>query len=142
MLFGKTSAGQSSRFIGEIKSDNIETHEAPYDFERSHYTEYGKDDSSNRSQLTRQSHRYTDESQIYTPPKKQVTSSFINRPVQTFDYSVNDKIKHKAFGTGVIIDMTPAGNDSFISIEFDNGDTKKFLLNTAVRNMEKVNSEQ
>jgi len=135
MLFGKTTAGQSSRFVREISPENIQTFEAAYSFDDNDY------DQSNFSR------RFSDESQIFDLPKaSQIPAIPKKRPVpdtgkkviSTHDYKPGDRIRHKAFGIGDITNLTPAGNDALLTITFESGETKQFLLNTAARNMNKL----
>ena len=50
---------------------------------------------------------------------------------------MGDTVKHKAFGTGEIMKMTPAGSDHLIEVEFG-GKLRKLMLKAAVPYMEKV----
>ena len=58
-------------------------------------------------------------------------------PVSTETYSVGDTVKHRAFGTGVIISTTPMANDCLLEIAFDKAGTKKIMANYA--KLEKLN---
>lgn len=51
-------------------------------------------------------------------------------------YALGDTVRHKAFGTGVVLSVTPMGNDSLIEIAFDKAGTKKLMANYA--KLEKV----
>ena len=150
MLFGKTTAAQTSRFIREIDSENIQTHDSSFSFDNSDFFEnanWGNSDRQNNF-----SRRFSDESQIFDFPGEPSFSSSLNqRPTPkslrqsdskpakpAHGYKVGDAIEHTAFGKGVITELTPAGNDALLAIDFDSGETKKFLLNTAARNMKKV----
>ena len=42
-----------------------------------------------------------------------------------------DSVLHKAFGTGVILSVTPMGNDSLLEIAFQKVGTKKLMANFA-----------
>ncbi len=46
-------------------------------------------------------------------------------------YQMGDTVHHKAFGTGVILNVTPMGNDSLLEIAFDKAGTKKVMANFA-----------
>ena len=46
-------------------------------------------------------------------------------------YAVGDTVRHKAFGTGVILTVTPMGNDQLLEIAFDKAGTKKVMANFA-----------
>ena len=46
-------------------------------------------------------------------------------------YQVGDTVRHKAFGTGVILSAKPMGNDTLLEIAFDTAGTKKLMANFA-----------
>ena len=135
MLFGKTNVGQTSRFIREIKSDNIETHEAPFSIDDGAFYDFGKEKIPAPNKFMR---KFTDESQIFDTPVKRTAPIAKKDVTIERDFSINDRIEHTAFGAGTIKLLTPAGTDALLTIDFDSGETKKFLLNTAVRNMKKM----
>ena len=53
-------------------------------------------------------------------------------------FSVGDRVRHKAFGDGKLVKMTPMGNDYLIEIEFDSGTVKKLMLRAAALHMVKI----
>lgn len=57
-------------------------------------------------------------------------------PTSSDKYSIGDTVKHKAFGTGVVLSVTPMGNDNLIEVAFDKSGTKKLMANYA--KLEKV----
>ncbi len=123
MLFGKTTANRVSRFIDEIPSEHIEKRGIPRG--------YGY---SERSQVQNEFARpAVYKSKPVAAPVQQSASSKA-KP----DFSVGDRIKHKAFGEGVISKMTPMGNDYLIEIDFDGGVKKKLMLRAAAMHMVKI----
>lgn len=46
-------------------------------------------------------------------------------------YSVGARVKHKAFGEGMILSAKPMGNDTLLEIAFDQKGTKKLMANFA-----------
>jgi DNA helicase-2/ATP-dependent DNA helicase PcrA len=160
MLFGKTNAANPSRFIEEISPDNLETHIAPYSFENdAFYDDSGWDAPTSQTNFNR--YRFSDKSQLFDISREReehaferpsYTKPYTNRqatqtqPMQSNTktkqalprYKVGDTIKHTAFGKGTITELTPAGNDTLLVIEYESGETKRSLLNTASRYMEKV----
>ena len=46
-------------------------------------------------------------------------------------YAVGDTVKHKAFGTGVILNAKPMGNDTLLEVAFEKAGTKKIMANFA-----------
>ena len=51
-------------------------------------------------------------------------------------YSVGETVKHKAYGTGVILSMQKMANDTMLEIAFEKVGTKKIMANYA--KLEKV----
>jgi len=45
-------------------------------------------------------------------------------------------VRHKTFGTGVVLSTQPMGNDTLLEVAFDRAGTKKLMANFA--RMEKV----
>jgi DNA helicase-2/ATP-dependent DNA helicase PcrA len=52
-------------------------------------------------------------------------------------YAVGDKVRHKAFGLGEIVKMTPMGGDFLVEIRFESA-TKKLMLRAAAQHMTKA----
>jgi DNA helicase-2/ATP-dependent DNA helicase PcrA len=53
-------------------------------------------------------------------------------------FSLGDRVKHKAFGPGRIVKMTPMGGDYLIEVAFEEKGTKKLMLRAAALVMEKL----
>ena len=53
------------------------------------------------------------------------------------DFRQGEMVVHKAFGKGVILTLTPMGNDALIEVAFDGVGTKKLMLRSAEKYMEK-----
>ena len=49
----------------------------------------------------------------------------------TVAYSVGDTVRHKSFGTGVVLSIQPMGNDTLLEVAFDKAGTKKMMANFA-----------
>ena len=137
MLFGKTTANKSSRFIEEISPDNVERPAPTSDFwfdsptpgfggsasggarERPFSTAYGgapKQAQQRRSEPLR------------TPaaPLPQVPR-----------FAVGERVAHKAFGEGTVKTVTPTGGDALLEIEFDTQGTKRLMQKHASAYMTK-----
>ena len=52
-------------------------------------------------------------------------------PKPSESYSVGQRVKHKAFGEGMILSASPMGNDTLLEIAFDTKGTKKLMANFA-----------
>ena len=49
----------------------------------------------------------------------------------TIALSPGDRVKHKVFGEGMILSVTPMGNDHLVEIAFEKVGTKKIMSNFA-----------
>lgn len=43
----------------------------------------------------------------------------------SIDFQNGDRVKHRLFGKGTVTDTLPLGGDTVVTIEFDNGTTRK-----------------
>lgn len=113
MIFGSTSRNKASRFVNEIPEELLE---------RSRTREYYQPRPSQYAGTSEFSHSAT------------VARSFgpVNPGVSTgISWKVGDTVGHKAFGTGMIVSVTPMGNDSLLEIAFEKVGTKKLMANFA-----------
>ncbi len=126
MLFGRTTANRVSRFIDEIPEEHLEKRNIPRG--------YGY---SERSQVQRE---FAFRAQSGQSLKKPVAPPAAPKPKTAGkpQFSVGDRVRHKAFGDGKLIKMTPMGNDYLIEIEFDSGTVKKLMLRAAALHMVKI----
>ena len=126
MLFGRTTANRVSRFIDEIPEEHLEKRNIPRG--------YGY---SERSQVQRE---FAFRAQSGQSLKKPVAPPAAPKPKTAGkpQFSVGDRVRHKAFGDGKLIKMTPMGNDYLIEIEFDSGTVKKLMLRAAALHMVKM----
>ncbi len=135
MIFGRTERYRPSRFLGEIPQKLIKHVVQPvafagfggygnYDRKGSDYDSLPFDnDYAERRRSDRAS--FTDMSQ---------RSSFSSKSAPAVDkkvLKVGQKVRHKAFGDGMIVRVTSMGNDSLLEIAFDRVGTKKIMQNFA-----------
>ena len=125
LLFGSTSHNAPSRFIGEIPDELVErtgvtsltgsreSISADYDYD-SYDTGYGRSQRVNRGFS-------------YTPPAKKPQQS----AQPSVSFNIGDTVRHKVFGTGVVLGAKPVGNDTLIEIAFEKAGTKKLMANFA-----------
>ena len=125
MLFGKTTANRVSRFIDEIPDEHIEKRNIPRG--------YGYSDKSSMQREYVQRPSYQTKSRPVSAP---VQAAAKQAPAPSF--KVGERVRHRAFGDGQIIKMTPMGNDQLIEISFDGGVTKKLMLRAAALHMVKI----
>ena len=128
MIFGRTNTNKVSRFVDEIPPELIASKNIPKGF----------DYHERRETLGFEPPRYT-----AAPGRK--TNPYAFRPAPqkmtekaTPEFKVGDHVKHKAFGSGEIVKMTPMGGDYLIEVVFDGSVTKKLMLRAAAQHMEKT----
>jgi len=166
MLFGKTTSSQPSRFTREINPDNLEIHEAQTDF-YDYFPSYSPpSDSASfkppslpsrpvsqtpynsqapyNSSSPSTSHSYSSSlptssahARARFSPSPPSTGVPETRPPD-LDLRKGDSIKHKAFGKGLITDISSAGGDSLLEIVFDEAGTKRMLLKSTARYITKI----
>ncbi len=116
MLYGRTSVNRPSRFVQEIPAQ---------------YTT-----GRTEAQIKAAQQKPTPKRE----PKKDY-SSLTNRstqPVEAMSYTKGTRVCHTAFGTGMILAVTPMGNDALLEIAFDNVGTKRVMARTAGAHMKKL----
>jgi len=140
MIFGKTTTAEPSRFVREIDSENIITHEPvgsgsdfDYGFGDSYSNDFYDGYSSRKTTGVKQGKSYSlkdaaPSRSSFAPPSK---------PQNLPEFNNGDNVKHSAFGLGVIKNITPAGGDALLEIDFAGGVTKRLMLKSAARYMEK-----
>ena len=127
MLFGRTNANRVSRFVDEIPPELIDHKNVPKG--------YGFQDR--RQQLGFEIPR--------SPAARQNPYSFRPAPAkaaakESVTFHTGDLVRHKAFGAGKIIKMTPMGGDFLIEVSFEKLGTKKLMLRAAARHMDKTDN--
>lgn len=112
MLFGQTSRNRPSRFLTEIPAE--------------YKNETGLSSWTSKPQTP-----------AYTTPQNRTGG--INDIVRVAitpkgtgakqTYAAGERVRHKIFGDGMIISVTPMGNDTLLEIAFDTRGTKKIMQN-------------
>ncbi len=122
MVFGSTNRNMPSRFLREIPDKFCRVSAAAPKFS------YGSSYSFESGGYSRRS---TSFSSVYDSSSKSSFSSFSApkkaEPAKTVQYSAGQRVEHKAFGTGLIISVSPMGNDTLLEIAFDGVGTKKIM---------------
>lgn len=111
MLFGSTTRNMPSRFLREIPLELCES-----------------------SGIVPKQAEVRTFASSFTPSKKSATSSFVTKAKPTapsVSYGIGQKVLHKTFGEGMILSVTPMGNDTLLEIAFDTVGTKKIMAGFA-----------
>lgn len=123
MLYGTTSRNPASRFLREIP-ENVTEDVTVRMFSNSSFV--GRK-IGGETQKSSYAHRFGQSG--HTAGK-----SAPSAPAGS--YSAGDTVRHKTFGTGVILSVQPMGNDTLLEVAFDKAGTKKMMANFA--RLEKV----
>ncbi len=109
MLFGSTNRNLPSRFLREI----------PEEF-------------CNKLGFTPKTYEVKETSFTYKPTAAVRSSFNTTKPdAVKASYSIGQTVTHKTFGKGLIVSVTPMGNDTLLEIAFDNVGTKKLMAGFA-----------
>lgn len=144
MIFGKTTAGKTSRFVDEVSSENIEK-PAPaysavsYSFDDDHTADRSE---NTYKQITRIHNVGTQENNDHKDHRKKDLKPFapLSAPAAApvTSYKKGDVVNHKAFGRGMITDVQPAGGDALLEVAFDTVGTKRLMAKSAAAYMGKI----
>ncbi len=127
MLYGSTTRNEPSRFLAEIPEEYLNREQSPS--LDSYY--------SARQEMTRNSSLFDEQGNYVSRSRKRKDfggfSGGSGRKAEPNGehFGVGDTVRHKAFGTGVVLSATPMGNDCLLEIAFDKAGTKKIMSNYA-----------
>ncbi|MEG1993748.1 MAG: 3'-5' exonuclease [Oscillospiraceae bacterium] len=112
MLFGKTTRNKPSRFLEEIPKDFL--------------------DITDDGVIVRKPINYKANLEEIQQRNRSLNNISVgDAEEQSVLFVVGDTIKHKVFGKGIVIGITPMGNDHLIEVAFDKVGTKKLMQNFA-----------
>ena len=118
MLFGRTTANRVSRFVDEIPEEHIE---------KNIPKGYGYREKPHDLGFAYKAPPYRQHQVAAPAAQESATASF----------ALGDSVRHKAFGDGVIIKMSPMGGDYLIEVNFEGVGPKKLMLRAAAQHMTK-----
>lgn len=147
MLYGRTSANRASRFLEEIPADNMRWESKPqpkFDMDDTFGGDRYESDYSRRgsgqvsgSWSSGGVHSYRD-----------TAAKPVSRPLASVKQTVNaapmlqiskgDMVQHTAFGKGMVLSVRPMGGDALVEVAFDQVGTKKLMLKSAGKHMQKL----
>ena len=131
MIFGRTTANRVSRFVFEIPEEHIR---------KSIPRNYGYQERTREEGFfaSRPGHTYASQ-RTAAPAKPAFAAPGAEKKPAGGSFAVGDKVKHKAFGNGEIVKMTPMGGDFLVEIRFEGAPSpKKLMLRAAAQHMEKA----
>ena len=128
MLYGRTNAALSSRFLREIPEDII-VHKGGY-----HSSQEQKSTFYEREYPQNIMSRYKDPVSRSKIPAYNATVN----PVKYLDLNKGDMVLHTAFGRGMVLSVMKMGGDALLEIAFDEIGTKKLMAKTAAAHMRRL----
>ncbi len=135
MMFGKSNYNPVSDFVKEIPAACLHQIGAESEPGRrasgSSTGSSGLSDSFGASPGTRRTSAQS------TAQWGAVPKSTPARKTDALSLSLGDAIRHKAFGDGLVIALHPMGGDQLVEIAFNDVGTKKLMLSTASKFLEK-----
>ncbi len=132
MLYGRTSAALSSRFLREIPEEYI-VRKGGYRRVQESSCGYGSryDSDFNQSPVYSVS--------VRKPQPKRTESAMISGSKSTYlELNKGDMVMHAAFGKGMVLSVLKMGGDALLEIAFDDIGTKKLMAKTASAHMKKL----
>jgi len=131
MLFGRTSASEPSRFVREINNEHIDINGL-----ENTYTDFEPQYTYTPQYTPRESTFRSKPQNVFNRPSAIPQKPLATQP--TVSFNKGDTVQHKAFGRGLILNISPAGGDALLEIAFDEVGTKRLMQNSAMRYLEKV----
>ncbi len=111
MLYGQTTRNPLSRFVGEIPSELLDKKRAT-PIKRDNFTSTSRYEKPSYESATQMSGAVT---------QKKTSETFTKR----------DRVLHKVFGEGEIVNASPLGSDTLLEVSFEKVGTKKLMANFA-----------
>ncbi len=109
-MYGGSTYSKASRFLDEIPKQYINIIEQPKATRIAHGT------------TTSQSEMFD---KIFE--RKRASAPTVETPAISFEFKSGDMVMHRKFGKGMILSVTPAGNDVKLEIVFDDVGTKSLM---------------
>ena len=128
MLYGRTSAAMSSRFLKEIPGDIV--------IKKGGYHSVSSWQQTAPSEGY-QSARYA-QPQVASRPSVIPATSVAAPKATALELNRGDMVSHSAFGTGLVLSVMKMGGDALLEIAFDQIGTKKLMAKTASAHMKKL----
>jgi DNA helicase-2/ATP-dependent DNA helicase PcrA len=139
MLFGTTNRNIASRFLREIPLSVTEDRTVVNE----RFTSFGSTRTIGNSTYTgstfgtpRKEHKYSRSTPIGTAKSSSSVAHQFGQAQQVasptgVSYATGDTVRHKTFGTGVVLSTEKMGNDTLLEVAFDKAGTKKLMANFA-----------
>ncbi len=133
MVYGSTSYTKPSRFVEEIPPEFTESNlghrmsPKPLQFGAFGDGTYGSREYASPS-ASHRSAKKTERDAFAAAERGFYSAGPKSVPKTSVSYKPGDTITHKVFGEGLVLTVTPMGNDAMLEVAFSNG-TKKLMAN-------------
>ena len=124
MLYGRTQYSNPSRFLDEIPENLIDSNISKYQ-------------QMQKAIIDRQENDYKKKNASIMAQAYKTSIPTANTQT-TVLFNVGDRVKHRAFGEGLITSSKPMGGDFLLEIAFDTKGTKRLLSKSASQFMTKI----
>lgn len=122
MLHGQTSYNPPSCFLSEIPPELTIIQKPENIMSYSSGSSYGSKASTSQTYSTQRTAQQGYSASI---------SATKTNSTPVVDYKIGERVKHKKFGTGMVLSVSKMGNDSLLEIAFDTVGTKKLMAKVA-----------
>ncbi|MGN0494072.1 MAG: ATP-dependent helicase [Acutalibacteraceae bacterium] len=129
MIFGTTNRNMPSRFLKEIPEELCSFDGIRRSISNGYSSGYSQRGFSGEDYgaPARTDRAYS----AHKPTAKLMKSSYTAAPKTNASYSAGQRVRHKTFGDGLVIKVTPMGGDTMLEIAFDTVGTKKLMAGYA-----------
>ena len=129
MIYGRTAAALSSRFLKEIPESCI--------IKKGGFRTYQDTGYGYRSDTSMGYTSYASTARKQ-PMKRNESSVAVSANTTYLELNQGDMVKHAAFGRGMVLSVMKMGGDALLEIAFDDIGTKKLMAKTATAHMKKL----
>ena len=130
MIYGRTQYSKPSRFIEEIPKDLLDSNISERQRQQQAALEAAEQVYQKRNAFS--------VSQAYRTAAAAERKIARAQSGEVPAVKVGDRVRHKAFGDGLIVSAKPLGNDMLIEIAFDTKGTKRLMAKSAMQFMTKL----
>lgn len=140
-IFGRTTAGKTSRFVDEISDAYIDRQQQAPPASFVFYDETFYEERAGASGRTHARRAYRNGGNGGPVYKKRDLKPFA-APAASQDaatsFKKGDTVNHRAFGRGLVTDVQPTGGDALLEVAFDAVGTKRLMAKSAAQYMQKI----
>ena len=129
MLYGRTQYSKPSRFLEEIPKDLIDSNIS----ERA---------QAQRNAMEEQERTYQKRAAFSVSQAYRTAAAAERKAAQAAaaapSFKPGDRVRHKAFGEGMVLSVKPMGGDELLEIAFDTKGTKRLMAKSAMQFMTRI----